>query len=48
MRQSSVSSATMLTFLDEVISEEKKKLGLLHWATQRQAQQEDFAKQEGN
>jgi 3-isopropylmalate/(R)-2-methylmalate dehydratase large subunit len=36
-----------LTFLDEVISEEKKKLGLLDLATQLKFKQEDFAKQQG-
>ena len=36
-----------LTFLDEVISEEKKKLGLLDLATQLKLKQEDFAKQQG-
>src|SRR5438128_10179539 len=33
-----------LTFLDEVISEEKKKLGLLDLATQLKLKQEEFAK----
>ena len=33
-----------LTFLDEVISEEKKKLGLLDLATQLKLKQQDFAK----
>jgi 3-isopropylmalate/(R)-2-methylmalate dehydratase large subunit len=36
-----------LTFLDEVISEEKKKIGLLDLATQLKLKQEDFAKQQG-
>ena len=36
-----------LTFLDEVISEEKKKMGLLDLATQLKLKQEDFAKQHG-
>ncbi len=36
-----------LTFLDEVISEEKKKMGLLDLATQLKFKQEDFAKQQG-
>jgi len=36
-----------LTFLDEVISEEKKKMGLLDLATQLKLKQEDFAKQQG-
>jgi 3-isopropylmalate/(R)-2-methylmalate dehydratase large subunit len=36
-----------LTFLDEVMSEEKKKLGLLDLATQLKFKQEDFAKQQG-
>ena len=36
-----------LTFLDEVLSEEKKKLGLLDLATQLKLKQEDFAKQQG-
>jgi 3-isopropylmalate/(R)-2-methylmalate dehydratase large subunit len=36
-----------LTFLDEVISEEKKKLGLLDLATQLKLKQEDFAKAQG-
>jgi len=36
-----------LTFLDEVISEEKKKLGLLDLATQLKFKQEEFAKQQG-
>jgi 3-isopropylmalate/(R)-2-methylmalate dehydratase large subunit len=36
-----------LTFLDEVISEEKKKLGLLDLATQLKIKQQDFAKQQG-
>ena len=33
-----------LTFLDEVISEEKKKIGLLDLADQLKLKQEDFAK----
>jgi 3-isopropylmalate/(R)-2-methylmalate dehydratase large subunit len=33
-----------LTFLDEVISEEKKKIGLLDLATQLKLKQEDFAR----
>ena len=36
-----------LTFLDEVISEEKKKLGLLDLATQLKLKQEEFAKRQG-
>ena len=36
-----------LTFLDEVISEEKKKMGLLDLATQLKLKQEDFAEQQG-
>jgi 3-isopropylmalate/(R)-2-methylmalate dehydratase large subunit len=36
-----------LTFLDEVISEEKKKLGLLDLATQLKLKQEDFARRQG-
>ncbi len=36
-----------LTFLDEVISDEKKKMGLLDLATQLKLKQEDFAKQQG-
>jgi 3-isopropylmalate/(R)-2-methylmalate dehydratase large subunit len=36
-----------LTFLDEVISEEKKKMGLLDLATQLKLKQEDFAKVQG-
>jgi len=36
-----------LTFLDEVISEEKKKMGLLDLATQLKVKQEDFAKRQG-
>jgi 3-isopropylmalate/(R)-2-methylmalate dehydratase large subunit len=36
-----------LTFLDEVISEEKKKIGLLDLATQLKIKQADFAKQQG-
>jgi 3-isopropylmalate/(R)-2-methylmalate dehydratase large subunit len=36
-----------LTFLDEVISEEKKKLGLLDLATQLKLKQEEFAKKQG-
>lgn len=36
-----------LTFLDEVISEEKKKLGLLDLATQLKFKQQDFAKKQG-
>jgi 3-isopropylmalate/(R)-2-methylmalate dehydratase large subunit len=36
-----------LTFLDEVISEEKKKLGLLDLATQLKCKQQDFAKKQG-
>ena len=36
-----------LTFLDDVISEEKKKMGLLDLATQLKLKQEDFAKQQG-
>ena len=36
-----------LTFLDEVISEDKKKLGLLDLATQLKFKQADFARQQG-
>ena len=36
-----------LTFLDEVISEEKKKLGLLDLATQLKLKQQDFAVKQG-
>jgi len=36
-----------LTFLDEVISEEKKKLGLLDLATRLKLKQQDFAKKQG-
>jgi len=36
-----------LTFLDEVISEEKKKMGLLDLATQLKLKQEDFATRQG-
>jgi 3-isopropylmalate/(R)-2-methylmalate dehydratase large subunit len=36
-----------LTFLDEVISEEKKKIGLLDLATQLKIKQQDFAKAQG-
>jgi 3-isopropylmalate/(R)-2-methylmalate dehydratase large subunit len=36
-----------LTFLDEVISEEKKKMGLLDLATQLKLKQEDFSKAQG-
>jgi 3-isopropylmalate/(R)-2-methylmalate dehydratase large subunit len=36
-----------LTFLDEVISEEKKKLGLLDLATQLKLKQQDFANAQG-
>ena len=36
-----------LTFLDEVISEEKKKLGLLDLATQLKLKQEQFAQRQG-
>ena len=36
-----------LTFLDEVISEEKKKLGLLDLAMQLKIKQEDFAAKQG-
>ena len=36
-----------LTFLDEVISEEKKKMGLLDLATQLKLKQEDFATKQG-
>jgi 3-isopropylmalate/(R)-2-methylmalate dehydratase large subunit len=36
-----------LTFLDEVISEEKKKLGLLDLATELKLKQQDFAKKQG-
>jgi 3-isopropylmalate/(R)-2-methylmalate dehydratase large subunit len=36
-----------LTFLDDVISEEKKKLGLLDLATQLKMKQQDFAAKQG-
>jgi 3-isopropylmalate/(R)-2-methylmalate dehydratase large subunit len=36
-----------LTFLDEVISEEKRKIGLLDLATQLKLKQADFARQQG-
>lgn len=36
-----------LTFLDEVLSEEKKKMGLLDLATQLKLKQEDFARTRG-
>jgi 3-benzylmalate isomerase len=36
-----------LTFLDEVISEEKKKLGLLDLATQLKLKQQDFSAKQG-
>jgi 3-isopropylmalate/(R)-2-methylmalate dehydratase large subunit len=36
-----------LTFLDEVLSDEKKKLGLLDLATQLKLKQEEFARQQG-
>ncbi|HET7440060.1 MAG TPA: aconitase family protein [Terriglobales bacterium] len=36
-----------LTFLDEVISEEKKKLGLLDLATQLKLKQQEFARRQG-
>ena len=36
-----------LTFLDDVISEDKKKMGLLDLATQLKLRQEDFARQQG-
>lgn len=36
-----------LTFLDEVISEEKKKMGLLDLATQLKLKQAEFARQQG-
>jgi 3-isopropylmalate/(R)-2-methylmalate dehydratase large subunit len=36
-----------LTFLDEVISEEKKKIGLLDLATQLKLKQQDFATKQG-
>ena len=36
-----------LTFLDEVISEEKRKIGLLDLATQLKFKQQDFAKSQG-
>jgi 3-isopropylmalate/(R)-2-methylmalate dehydratase large subunit len=36
-----------LTFLDEVLSEQKRKMGLLDLATQLKLKQEDFAKQRG-
>src|SRR5262249_16614318 len=36
-----------LTFLDEVLSEEKKKMGLLDLATQLKTKQESFAQSQG-
>jgi 3-isopropylmalate/(R)-2-methylmalate dehydratase large subunit len=36
-----------LTFLDDVMSEEKRKMGLLDLATQLKLKQEDFARQQG-
>ena len=36
-----------LTFLDEVISEEKRRMGLLDLATQLKLKQEDFARKQG-
>jgi len=36
-----------LTFLDDVISEEKKKMGLLDLATQLKLKQQDFAEKQG-
>ncbi len=36
-----------LTFLDEVLSEEKRKMGLLDLATQLKLKQEDFAQKQG-
>ena len=36
-----------LTFLDDVLSEQKRKMGLLDLATQLKLKQEDFAKQRG-
>src|SRR5262249_14766677 len=36
-----------LTFLDEIISEEKKKMGLLDLAGQLKVKQQDFAKAQG-
>ena len=36
-----------LTFLDEVMSEEKRKMGLLDLATQLKFKQQDFAKEQG-
>jgi 3-isopropylmalate/(R)-2-methylmalate dehydratase large subunit len=36
-----------LTFLDEVLSEEKRKMGLLDLATQLEFKQQDFAKAQG-
>ena len=36
-----------LTFLDEVLSEEKRKMGLLDLATQLKLKQEDFGKKQG-
>jgi 3-isopropylmalate/(R)-2-methylmalate dehydratase large subunit len=36
-----------LTFLDEVLSEQKRKMGLLDLATQLKLKQEEFAKQRG-
>jgi len=36
-----------LTFLDDVISEEKKKMGLLDLATQLKLKQQDFAQKQG-
>ena len=36
-----------LTFLDDIMSEEKRRMGLLDLATQLKLKQEDFAKQQG-
>jgi len=46
-RQSILFFRDHLTFLDEVLSEEKRKMGLLDLAGQLKMKQEDFAKKQG-
>ena len=46
-RESILFFSDHLTFLDEVLSEEKRKMGLLDLATQLKLKQEDFAKKQG-
>jgi 3-isopropylmalate/(R)-2-methylmalate dehydratase large subunit len=46
-RQSILFFRDHLTFLDEIISEEKKKMGLLDLAGQLKLKQQDFAKSQG-